>query len=102
MSTTPEGNEKGICIKGGNMGVDRLRARAANPQTVRVIGNYTSPKSYGVYRLGSQGNVGRRYRFGNYPVRMNELLRDYGNCHLEAIFLNREDARSLADYLNSK
>jgi len=81
--------------------VDSLRGRAVDQRTLRIEGNYTSPRSFGVYRIPSSSLVRRRYRYGNHPVRQNELIRDYGDCTLEAIFLVRDDAKNLADHLNS-
>ena len=77
-----------------------LMEKSKSPSIFRINGNYTIPRSYGVYRIERKGNVGRRYRFGNHPVRMNELVRDYGDCSLEALFLDRDDAKQLADELN--
>jgi hypothetical protein len=55
-----------------------------------------------VYRVTGNLNWGRKYRFGNHPVRQHELLRDYGNAHLEALFESRSNAKALARVLNSQ
>jgi len=81
--------------------IDVLMAVAIDPKKLRFVGNYTEPRSFGVYKMTVRGNVGKRYRFGNHPVRANELDRDYGGCEIEAVFLEREQASDLADYLNS-
>jgi hypothetical protein len=82
--------------------IESLRKKAVSPQRLKADGSYTSPRSYGVYRLTGRGDVGRRYRFGNHPVRMDELNRDYGACELEGLFLERADAELLTTLLNSK
>ena len=66
--------------------ISSLRVKAVNPSRLRIEDNYTSPRSFGVYRITGRGDVGRRFRFGNHPVRMYELTRDYGDCEIEAIF----------------
>jgi hypothetical protein len=38
--------------------------------------NWTIPRTYGVWEL-PDGSGGKRYRYGNYPVRGTELERDY-------------------------
>lgn len=60
--------------------INSLMKKAVNPSQLKTEGNYTSPRSFGVYRLTANRDVGRRFRFGNHPVRMNELVRDYGQC----------------------
>jgi hypothetical protein len=81
--------------------IDALMAIAIDPKTLRLVGSYTEPRSYGVYKITKSGNVGRRYRFGNHRVRANELDRDYGGCEIEALFRERGQAKELADHLNS-
>ncbi len=61
--------------------------------------NYTVPSSFGVYEVPSTTN-GKRYRFGNHPVRENELIREFENVKRIGLFFNREDAKNLADLLN--
>ncbi|MEP7212005.1 MAG: hypothetical protein ABI791_02960 [Acidobacteriota bacterium] len=81
--------------------VELLKQQAVNPDILSEAGSYTSPRSFGVYKLASRGDVGKRYRIGNHPVRMNELVREYGSCEVEAIFLSREKAEELAILLNT-
>lgn len=61
--------------------------------------NYTIPRSYGVYEITSVMN-GRRFRFGNHPVRETELIRQFENIKRIALFLEREKANALASLLN--
>ena len=58
---------------------------------VRVVGNYTEPRTWGVYRV-EHGRGGPTYHFGNHPVRQRELERDYGNANLVELHLDRESA----------
>ena len=81
--------------------IDQLMERTISLQHLRPDGDYTVPRSFGVYRLKGKGNVGKRHRFGNHPVREKELTRDLGECEVVALFLNRNDAESLARHLNS-
>ncbi len=80
--------------------MSKLMERAKSPASLRPDGSYTIPRSYGVYRITTSGNVGKRFRFGNHPVRMNELLNDFGDCEVVAIFLDRDDAKQLVSELN--
>ena len=71
---------------------DRVRPDPNNP-------NWTIPRTYGVWEL-TQRSTGKRYRFGNYPVRGNELERDYKNAKLIALFTSRDQAKEYAHSLN--
>lgn len=73
-----------------------LRSRAIEATDVLVDGSLTRPRSWGVYRLPAHAGATRVFRYGNHPVRMHELQREFGQCSLEALFLDREDARALA------
>ncbi len=76
---------------------NELLSRAVRPDSVRVVGKYTDPHTYGVYKVEY---AGRRFRFGNHPVREEELIREYGDVTLVALFREREDAEELAKVLN--
>lgn len=78
-----------------------LLALAVAPGSVVAMGPYTRPKTYGVYRLNSQTKSGRTYRYGNHPVRMAELVRDYGKAELVALFRDRPLAVELAAIENA-
>ncbi len=58
---------------------------------------YTSPRTWGVYEVAS----GRRFRFGNHPVRQIELKRDLGSVRLILLFSERAPAKALAADLNA-
>jgi hypothetical protein len=81
---------------------DELLNRSISPGGVRVDGKYTVTRSYGVYRLSASTGRRREYRFGNHPVRLEELIREYGAARLEALFADREDAMELAAILNNQ
>lgn len=60
----------------------------------------TRPRTYGVFDIGVSGGRGKRFRFGNHPVRQVELARHYGSCQLLHLFRNRTDAETVARHLN--
>ncbi|OTG81639.1 hypothetical protein [Acinetobacter sp. ANC 4648] len=65
---------------------------------VKADGMYTLPKTYGVYQLPLSITNTKRYRFGNHPIRLKELIAEFGSCeHYQvSLFLDREDAKNLA------
>ncbi len=76
-----------------------LMALSIGPSTVSVEGNYTNPRTFGVYRIPRTVRGSRQFRFGNHPIREWELIRD-GNVSLEALFTDRSHAEELATILN--
>lgn len=80
--------------------IDDLANRAIPPAAVRPAGTLTAPRSYGVYELPA-AKATRRYRYGNHPVRMQELEAEHGPCRLLYLFLQREDAQAMATALNA-
>jgi hypothetical protein len=81
--------------------IDELLALSVSATSVRIDGRYTLPRTYGVYRLENTSDADRRFRFGNHPVRQEELIREYGAAILEAIYLEREHAMELASLRNA-
>lgn len=87
--------------------VESLMKRTINSRQLSPDGIYTSPRSHSVYRLVSTRDVGKKYRYGNHPIRLRELVREvhehdpFGRCEIVGIFLRKEEARSLAQLLNS-
>jgi len=75
---------------------------AINQNDVEENGRYTNPRSYGVYLLPANSPTNLFYRFGNHPVRMQELRREFGDCELKYLFKYRQYAMELASILNSK
>lgn len=74
--------------------------RSISPEAVLIEGNLTYPRSYGVYELSRTKKSTRCFRFGNHPIRMIEFEREFKNCALRYLFLNRSDAEELALHLN--
>ncbi|MDH7451679.1 hypothetical protein QF205_01110 [Luteimonas composti] len=88
--------------KGPSGELAALRSRAIELTEVRVDGPTTRSRGWGVYRLPEGVGGTRAARYGNHPVRMQELQREFGSCRLEALFLAREDARALATAMNGE
>lgn len=81
---------------------DELRVFSISPSSFTIEGNYTNPKTWGVYKVevpSSQGQA-KRFRYGNHPVRLYELAIEFPGASLIALFDNRELAKELADRLN--
>ena len=76
-----------------------LLKRSVQEHQVVLDGRLTSPRTWGTYDLGSSRS--RRFRYGNHPIRMTELLREHGKCSLVALFHTQQDANQLASLLNS-
>jgi len=79
--------------------MEAIISRAIRTSDVRIEGGLTSPRSYGVFRV-KNASTSRKFRFGNYPVRMRELEQEFGACVLMYLFRNRDDAQTLASLLN--
>ena len=59
----------------------------------------TIPRTWGVWDIGSKTG-GKRYRFGNNPVRGDELKREHGRALLVELYTKRDAAKSSADSRN--
>ncbi len=79
-----------------------LDARAVSPTAVKVEGNYTAPRTWGVYKVEAfkNGQRGADYHLGNHPVRHRELEREFGAAELVRLFTSRADAEELKYMLN--
>jgi hypothetical protein len=66
--------------------------------------NYTDPLTYGVYHITSikKSASTKSFRFGNYPVRLHELHRDFDSVKLIALYTNRDIAIQHAKYANKE
>jgi len=62
--------------------IENLAVHAISPRDVNPDGSLTVPRSFGVYELPSSASGTRRFRLGNYPVRLHELEREFGSCKL--------------------
>jgi hypothetical protein len=79
-----------------------LLALAVAPSSLRVVGPYTSPPSWGVYRIEpATRSATRRYRLGNHPVRERELRAEFGRVQVVALFASRPLAVELAALYNA-
>jgi hypothetical protein len=81
--------------------IDSIFQREIELSNVREIGTLTEPRSYGVYEVPSRAGSTRRFRFGNHPIRMRELQREFGKCSRRHLFRSRGDAREVAKALNA-
>jgi hypothetical protein len=79
-----------------------LLAQAISRSSVKVQGLYTTPRSWGVYKIApaQKYHATKRFRFGNYPVRQQELEAEFGVVKLVALFSVRVFAQQLAFHLN--
>ncbi len=79
-----------------------LLAKSVDPSTLKPDGNYTSPRSWGVYEVERllDGKRGKAFHFGNHPVRQHELVRQFGEAQMVAVFDRRIDAEEVAFLLN--
>ena len=82
------------------MSIAHLLEQQIESGSVRVVGSYTEPRSWGVYDLDRAAGTSQRFRFGNHPIRQVELENEFGACRLHALFTTRNDAAALADILN--
>lgn len=81
--------------------IEDLKSRSVDTDLFPINGIYTNPKSYGVYELINSHDVNKKYRHGNHPIRLKELVREFGDCKVTATFLNRDDATLLTKLLNN-
>lgn len=84
---------------------ENLMQLAVDSKKFYIQGIYTSPRTYGVYALINrlnhhQSNHGKKFRFGNHPIRQHELIKQYGTAEIQAVFLERHQAKIFADRLN--
>lgn len=79
-----------------------LLAKSIDPSSVKSDGQYTSPKTWGVYQVEPllEGKRGKGFHFGNHPVRQKELIRQYGEAQLVRLYEARIDAEEVAHILN--
>lgn len=72
--------------------------------SVLTNGSYTSPKTWGVYRIDPPRDAipTKSYRIGNHPMRHRELEREFGRASVEALFKSRAQAEELAALLNAR
>lgn len=84
-----------------NTDIQRLLDKAQKTRsTLTSKTGYTLPRTWGTYELSASGQT-RRFRYGNHPVRMTELIHEFGACKVVATFYSQDEARALAQLLNS-
>ncbi|RZG84412.1 hypothetical protein [Acinetobacter venetianus] len=81
---------------------EHLLKNAISPDQVTIKGYLTVPRSYGVYALPLDADGTKRFRFGNHPMRQQELKHEFGSCKLYQLFLDRKQAETLAKWLNKE
>lgn len=81
--------------------IQELLAQSVNPSTVKIVGSYTHPRTYGVYEIPTSSSIANRFRFGNHPVREIELARECGDVAVIAILPDRDQAKELASLFNN-
>ena len=82
----------------------KLLSFAVSEASVRIDGQYTRPRTWGVYEIDppSSGRATRRYRLGNHPVRQRELEAEFGSAKRLALFTSRTLAEQLERLLNAR
>ena len=81
--------------------IGSILQRQIDSSAVREDGQLTRPRSFGVYQLPAKAGATRRFRFGNHPIRLRELEREFGKCSRIHLFLSRRDAQEVARALNA-
>jgi hypothetical protein len=84
-----------------NDSIQAIICRSVNESSVRKTDRLTEPRTYGVYMLPADCGSTRLYRFGNHPIRRQELEREFKICTLKYLFLHRKDAMQLVALLNA-
>ena len=85
--------------------IAKLLARAVDPELYKIDpsnSQKTIPETYGTFSIPDEAlNGEEKFRIGNYPVRMAELKREFGEVVFIALFENRDDAETLAGMLKN-
>jgi len=81
-----------------------LLAKSVDPSSVKLDGQYTNPKTWGVYEVERllDGKRGKGFHFGNHPIRQQELIRQFGEAKLVALYEARIDAEEVAYLMNGR
>jgi len=80
--------------------IQALEQNVISCNDIKYDGRLTLPKSYGVYQILNTANAGKAFRYGNHPVRQSEIQREFGDCYLVYLFLEREHAFRMQKILN--
>jgi hypothetical protein len=87
---------------GDDMNQARLKsllAKSIDPSSVEPDGRYTNPRTWGVYQVKCLPE-GKRFHFGNHPIRQQELIRQYGKAQFVGLYKAQIDAKETAYLLN--
>lgn len=81
-----------------------LLAKSINASSVNPDGNYTNPRTWGVYQVERllDGKRGKGFHFGNHPIRQQELIRQFGEAQVIALYGKRIDAEEVAYLMNGR
>jgi len=81
-----------------------LLAKSIDLSSLKPDGQYTNPKTWGVYEVERllDGKRGKGFHFGNHPIRQQELIRQFGEAQLVALYGARIDAEEVAYLLNGR
>jgi molybdopterin-binding protein len=84
-----------------------LMKKTVDPKDYKIDqsnSNWTKPRTWGTFLISDKtiGANKKRYRFGNYPIRMKELQKEYSSVKLIALFEDKIDAEILADLLENE
>lgn len=83
--------------------ITRLLLQAVDPSILKDAGPYTNPKTWGVYKiLPGASTINKRFRFGNHPIRKQELEREFTSVQVIGLFTSRTLAEQLSTFLNAE
>ena len=88
----------------GNERAETMKSEPVDPKSLKIDPNnknWTLPKSWGVWETPALED-GSAYHEGNYPVREKELIREYGEAKLVALYLDKASAVEHKAELNGK
>lgn len=80
----------------------KLLSKSVSDECVRIDSknkSYTIPRTYGIYEILRTSDT-KKFRFGNHPVRENELKREFEFVQRIGLFFDREEAKVFAVILN--
>ncbi|CAN5689626.1 hypothetical protein BH11PSE7_BH11PSE7_15730 [soil metagenome] len=82
--------------------IERLLKKAVDVNGLLSDGNYTKPRSWGVYEVQIPHTVTttQRFRTGNHPIRHRELEAEFGEVIQIAVFGSKSLVEDLKRLLN--
>ena len=81
-----------------------ILAHSVAQDGLTFVGNYTYPKTWGVYEIEPPRSnpTTRRFRVGNHPIRQRELENEFGAAACIALFPAKNFAEELQRLLNNR